>query len=213
MKARFALPLLLVPVLAGVASAQSSDDSLRERLRQVTLQLRQVQDDQATLQAQKAAAEHERDDVKKQLAAAQAELARTKHEGNRVAAVQEDLAKTKDALAQATSSAQQSDTERQKLQTNVTNTTTLLEACESKNAELRKVGHEILDAYSQFDFGDALGANEPFIQQHRVELENQAQTFGDRIDNGRYDPRSIRPPAQTSAPAPSAPDKPAGTNP
>jgi chromosome segregation ATPase len=210
MNSRFALafPLLLVPVLAGVASAQSSDDSLRERLRQVTLQLRQVQDDQATLQAQKAAAEHERDDVKKQLAAAQAELAHTKHEGNRVAAVQQDLAKTKDALAQATSSAQQSDAERQKLQTNVTNTTTLLEACESKNAELRKVGHEILDAYSKFDFGDALGANEPFIQQHRVELENQAQTFGDRIDNGRYDPRSIRP-----APAPSAPDKPAGTNP
>ena len=102
---RFALPLLLVPVLAGVASAQSSDDALRERLRQVTLQLRQVQDDQATLQAQKAAAEHERDDVKKQLAAAQAELAHTKHEGTRVAAVQQDLARTLDALAQATSSA------------------------------------------------------------------------------------------------------------
>ena len=209
MKVRFALPLLLVPVLAGVASAQSSDDALRERLRQVTLQLRQVQDDQATLQAQKAAAEHERDDVKKQLAAAQAQLAHTKHEGTRVAAVQQDLTKAKDALAQATSSAQQSDAERQKLQTNVTNTTTLLQACESKNAELRKVGHEILDAYGQFDFGDALGANEPFIQQHRVELENQAQTFGDRIDNGQFDPHSIRPPA----PAPSAPDKPAGTNP
>jgi len=209
MKVWFALPLLLLPFLANGASAQSPDESLRERLRQVTLQLRQVQDDQATLQAQKAAAEHERDEVKKQLVAAQAELAHTKHEGTRVAAVQQDLAKTKDALAQATSSAQQSDAERQKLQTNVTNTTTLLQACESKNAELRKVGHEILDAYSQFDFGDALGANEPFIQQHRVELENQAQTLGDRIDSGQFDPRSIRP----AAPAPSAPDKPAGTNP
>ena len=203
-----ALPLLLVPVLAGVASAQSSDDALRERLRQVTLQLRQVQDDQATLQAQKAAAEHERDEVKKQLAAAQGELARTKHDGNRVAAVQQDLAKAKDALAQVTSSAQQSDAERQKLQTNVTNTATLLGACESKNAELLKVGHEILDAYSKFDFGEALDANEPFTQLDRVELENQAQAFGDRIDNGRYDPRSIRP-----ASPPSAPDKPAGTNP
>ncbi len=210
MTSRFALALtvLLMPLLVGTASAQSSDDALRERLRQVTLQLRQVQDDQATLQAQKAAAEHERDDVKKQLAAAQAELVHTKHEGTRVAAVQQDLAKTKDALAQATNSAQQSDAERQKLQTNVTNTTTLLGACESKNAELRKVGHEILDAYSKFDFDEALDANEPFTQLHRVELENQAQTFGDRIDNGRYDPRSIRP-----APAPSAPDKPAGTNP
>src|SRR3569832_805803 len=209
MKVWFALPLLLLPFLANGASAQSPDESLRERLRQVTLQLRQVQDDQATLQAQKAAAEHEREEVKKQLVAAQAELAHTKHEGTRVAAVQQDLAKTKDALAQATSSAQQSDAERQKLQTNVTNTTTLLQACESKNAELRKVGHEILDAYSQFDFGDALGANEPFIQQHRVELENQAQTLGDRIDSGQFDPRSIRP----AAPAPSAPAKPAGTNP
>jgi chromosome segregation ATPase len=207
MKAWFALPLLVVPVLVGIASAQSSDDALRERLRQATIQLRQVQDDQATLQAQKAAAEHERDEAKKQLAAVQAELAHTKHEGTRVAAVQQDLAKTKDALAQATSSAQQSDTERQKLQTNVTNTTTLLTACESKNAELLKVGHEILDAYSKFDFADAFGANEPFLQLHRVELENQAQSFEDRIDNGRYDPRSIRPPAT------SPPDKPAGTNP
>jgi len=146
--------------------------------------------------------------VKKQLAAAQAELGRTKHEGTRVAVVQQDLAKAKDALAQATNSAQQSDAERQKLQTNVTNTSTLLEACESKNAELRKVGHEILDAYSKFDFDDALGANEPLIQQRRVELENQAQTFGDRIDNGRYDPHSIPP-----APPPSAPEKSAGANP
>src|ERR1700744_6290258 len=123
MTSRFALAIsfLLVPALVSVASAQSSDEALRERLRQVTLQLRQVQDDQATLQAQKASAEHERDDVKKQLAAVQAELAHTKHDGTRVAAVQQDLAKTKDALAQATSSAQQSDTERQKLQTNVTN--------------------------------------------------------------------------------------------
>ena len=209
MKAQFALALLMVPVLSGAASAQSSDDALRERLRQVTLQLRQAQDDQATLQAQKAGAEHERDEMKKQLAAAQAELARTKHEGTRVVAVQQDLEKTKGALAQVTSSAQQSDAERQKLQTSVTNTSTLLTACESKNAELLKVGHEILDAYSKFDFGEALGANEPFTQLHRVELENQAQTFGDRIDNGRYDPRSIRPPSTE----PSAPDKPAGTNP
>jgi chromosome segregation ATPase len=209
MKAWFALPLVLLPALAGVASAQSSDDALRERLRQVTLQLRQAQDDQAALQAQKAAAEHERDAAKKQLAAAQAELAHTRHEGTRVVAVQLDLEKTKGALAQATSSAQQNESERQKLQTSVTNTSALLTACESKNAELRKVGHEILDAYSQFDFGEALGANEPFTQLHRVELENQAQDFEDRIDNGKYDPRSIRP-----APAPqTAPDKPAGDNP
>ncbi len=209
MKAQFALALLMVPVLSGAASAQSSDDALRERLRQVTLQLRQAQDDQVTLQAQKAGAEHERDEMKKQLSAAQVELARTRHEGTRVVAVQQDLEKTKGALAQVTSSAQQSDAERQKLQTSATNTSTLLTACESKNAELLKVGHEILDAYSKFDFGEALGANEPFTQLHRVELENQAQTFGDRVDNGRYDPRSIRPPSTE----PSAPDKPAGTNP
>jgi chromosome segregation ATPase len=206
MKVRFALPLVLLPALAGAASAQSSDDALRERLRQVTLQLRQVQDDQATLQAQKVAAEHERDEARKQLAAAQAELAHTKHEGNRVAAVQEDLARTRDALAQATTTAQQSASDRDKLQANAATTRTLLTACEAKNAELLKVGHEILDAYSRFDFGDALGANEPFLQLRRVELENQAQDFEDRVDNGRYDPRSIRP-------APAVRDKPAGANP
>jgi chromosome segregation ATPase len=208
MKPWFALPLVLLPTLLGVAWAQPSDDALRERLRQVTLQLRQMQDDQATLQAQKSAAEHERDETKRQLAAAQIELAHTKHEGTRVVAVQQDLAKTRDALALANTTAQQSESERDKLQANVTNSRTLLTACEGKNVELLQVGHEILDAYGKFDFAEALAASEPFTKLHRVELENQAQDFGDRIDNGKYDPRSIRP-----APAQAPPDKPTGANP
>ncbi len=213
MKLHSALAVLLVPLLfAGNVRAQSDDSALRSQLRQVTLQLRQAQDDQATLQAQKTAAETERDAVKKQLAALQGELARARHEGVRADAAQQELARTKSALTQATDkaadSARQTQAEQDKLQTTVTNTQTLLTACESKNTQLLAVGREILSAYEKFDVGDAIGANEPFTQLKRVELENLAQGYEDRIGDGRYDPRAVHP-----AQAKPAADKPSGTSP
>ncbi|MEI9930390.1 MAG: hypothetical protein WDM89_07500 [Rhizomicrobium sp.] len=56
---------------------------LRDKLRTLTLQLHQAQDDQAAILAQKVAAEGERDSLKKQLAAAQAEIARVRHDGQK----------------------------------------------------------------------------------------------------------------------------------
>ena len=196
MKPRLALAIAIIPLLAaGGVSAQSSDDRLRDQLRQVTLQLRQLQDDQATLQAQKAAAEQERDALKKQLADAQAELGRARRNGERVDVMQQDLAKTKTALSQASDQAQQSQAERDKLQDTVAKTHVLLDACQAKNAQLLKVGNEILKAYEKFDVVDAVGANEPFLRLERVQLENLAQDYQDRLDDGRYDPRTVRAPA------------------
>ncbi|HSZ74298.1 MAG TPA: hypothetical protein VK779_05715, partial [Rhizomicrobium sp.] len=74
--------------------------------------------------------------------------------------------------------------------------------CEAKNDKLLAVGKEILDAYSKFSFNDAVFANEPFIGERRVELENLAQDYGDKLYDGKFDPRAVHAPATSTTPAP-----------
>ena len=183
-------------VIAGQALAQSDDSAmLREKLRAMTQQLHQAQDDQAAILAQKAVAEGERDALKKQLSAAQAEIARFKHDGQKVSAVEGDLAKAKDALNQANNAATQNKSEYDKLQSASESAKIVLEACEAKNKQLLDVSREILTAYENFDFVDSVSAREPFLRLKRVELENLAQGYQDRIDGGAFDPKTVHTPA------------------
>ena len=206
MKARLLLVGLLLAATPAVA--QSDDgERLRAQLRQVTLQLRQAQDDQAAAQAQKVAIQMERDTLKKQLAAAQADLARARHTDNRATVAESELAKVKGALGQATDAAQkeaeQSKAEHEKMQADALSSANVLAACQAKNTKLLAVARQILKEYENFDALDAVGANEPFTKLKRVELENLAQDYGDRIDDGIFDPKSV--PAPTPAPAAATP--------
>ena len=182
------------------AAAQSMEDKLREELRATVTQLHQIQDDQAALQAQKAAAEQERDALKAQLATANAQLARIPKPPGVSPALETEIAKYKDAYAQVSANAQQAQAARDKLQAGLANSQNILNACQAKNIQLLDMGNEILASFESFDFGDALGANEPFIAIRRVELENLAQDFGDRLYDGKFDPHAVRPPA-TQTPA------------
>lgn len=204
-----ALAILLL--LLGAAPAAAQDDEtarLRMQLRTVTMQLRQAQDDQAAIQSQKISAEMERDQLKKQLAAAQAEAARLRRDSGRAGAAEADLAKTRDALSQATTQAaaqaQQSKAELDKIQAAALSTQTVLGACEAQNAKLLAVAREILAAYENFDALDSFGALEPFTKLKRVELQNLAQDYRDRVDAGTFDEKAAEKAAQP-APAPAAP--------
>jgi len=186
-----------LPVLAASsATAQSLEDRLRDQLRSTLNELHQLQDQQASLQAQKAAAEQERDALKADLANAQAKLA---HAGESAAAKAQaktlatEVAQYKTAADQANGSVQQAQADRDKLQASLADSQKLLGVCEDKNTKLLKVGNEILDAYQQFDLGEAVAANEPFISIHRVELENMAQDFDDRLHEGKFDPNAKQP--------------------
>ena len=186
----------LLPFVAATASAQSLEDRLRDQLRSTLNELHQLQDQQTSLQAQKAAAEQERDALKAELAQAQAKLA---HAGESAAAKAQaqslatEVAQYKAAADQATGTAQQAQADRDKLQASLADSQKLLGVCEDKNAKLLKIGNEILDAYQQFDVGEAIAANEPFISIHRVKLENMAQDFDDRLREGKFDPNAKQP--------------------
>jgi len=186
-----------LPIFAGsAASAQTLEDRLRDQLRSTLNELHDLQDQQASLQAQKAAAEKERDALKADLAAAQAKLA---HAGESAAAKAQaqalagQVAQYKAAADQANGTAQQVQADRDKLQASLADSQKLLGVCEDKNTKLLKVGNEILDAYQEFDVGEAIAANEPFISIHRVELENMAQDFDDRLHEGKFDPNAKLP--------------------
>ena len=209
MRRSFVLVAVLLSFCAGPASAQQSlEDRLREQLRSTVAQLRELQDREATLQAQKAAAEQERDTARKELEAMRAQLAAAKGNTRERAALQQTVAQYRSAAQQATTAAQQKEAARAELETQLAARSAILDACMAKNTQLYHVGLEILDAYQKFDLGDALGANEPFIKIHRVDLENIAQNYGDQLYDGQFDPRSVQTPppgAASSAAPPPAP--------
>jgi hypothetical protein len=187
-----AVPLaLMICVATGSARAQSLEDKLRDQLRSTMDQLHQLQDAQAALQAGKAVAEQERDALKVQLAAAKAAATHTVVRApDNTPALEAQIAQYKDAYSKASDSARQAQADHDKLQAAVADAEKTLGVCKEKNAALLKTGNEILDAYQKFDFGDAIGANEPFIGVKRVELENSAQGFGDGLYRGKFDPKA-----------------------
>ena len=189
-------------MFAAPAFAQSLEDRLRDQLRMEMNQVEQLQDQQAQLQAAKAQAEKERDDLKAQLAAARAQLARASRnaaEAQKEAALEAQVAQLKDAATQAAGAAQQVQADRDKAQKSLADAQARLGVCEDRNAKLFKTGNDILDAYEKFDFGDAIGANEPFIGVARVQLENEAQDFDDRLYQGKFDPHAKLPQAGAGA--------------
>ena len=96
----------------------------------------------------------------------------------------------------------------------------LIELGRTRNAELLKLGREILDRYGRKDFLDLVGGTEPFVQSSRVRLENLVQEYEDKLRAARFTKDTLPPsvearmraelaPPGDAAPAPQAdPNKP-----
>jgi DNA repair exonuclease SbcCD ATPase subunit len=194
MKCLFAaLSLLWITEIAS-ANAQTLEDRLRDQLRQTTEQLRQVQEGQASLQTRVTSAEGERDSLKKQVQALQAQTSRPRAAASdaELAALRQQVAVDRSALSQASTDVQAAQGERVRLQTLVSNQATMLAACRQKNEQLLKVSYEILDKFEHVDMWDTMNLAEPFVQDTRVNLEKIAQDYGDRIYDGKFDPRAVK---------------------
>jgi uncharacterized protein (DUF3084 family) len=199
---------VLAAVSAASAASQTDDDRLRDQLRSTVTQLRELQDSQATLMAQKAAAEQERDALKKKvgsrsagtavarrdaavIAGLRADLAKAQADNAQLAAGAQatgaELAKTKQLLAQATAQGQALAADRDGLKAT-------LATCAAHNAQLYKTGREILDAYARVDLTTVMAKKEPFLGLKRVQLENLAQDYRDALEDGVFTPNQQRVP-------------------
>jgi chromosome segregation ATPase len=208
--------------LSAPAHAQSLDDRLRAQLRIVTGQLNDLQSSQASLQAQKAAAEQERDALKVKLAAAQrasrgvqrspaadAQAAQLKDENAKLQQANQDanaeLQKDRDALAKASADVQQLQAERDRVARQAAGVTQSLGVCTTRNRRLVQLGREMARAYSKLTVADALARGEPFFGLKRVEMEKTAQDFGDQVYDNGVDVRAPSTPGP--APKPAEPPK------
>jgi chromosome segregation ATPase len=209
MARRLISSLVALAALALAAPARADDaeeQQLRDQLRSTTLQLRALQDAQAAQAAQQQSSGGDVDAMKKELSATKAKLKAARASSAKVRALQaqvdqdkaaadkaaQDLQQTQAQLAQYTQGFQQASAqaaaagaERDRLKGLLTQTSATLNACQARNAELVKVSRELVKAYARVDLPAVLATREPFLGLKRVQLENLAQGYDDRIHNAR----------------------------
>lgn len=199
---------------------QGMEERLRAQLRTTTTQLQEVQNELAALKAGKspaqpgaaAAAGEDAGSLKKELAAAKAQLAaeRRSQEKNGESRQQAQAALEKanaqgaqyrHAYDELLKLARASEAERQQLSNGSKTQQLAVTQCEAKNAQLYAVGQEILQAYETMDITTIMAARQPFAAQSRVKYEQIAQQYGDKLYEGRFDVRSVSLPAPASSSA------------
>ncbi|GGF47770.1 hypothetical protein GCM10011611_62720 [Aliidongia dinghuensis] len=194
--------------LAPARADGDTETRLREALRSAISQVRSLEDQQAALQAKQAESDKQNEALRQQVDGLTKQLAEgsgakpASHKGedqaayeqavaefNRKISAQNDaigkmgetLDKWKAAYNEAATVARAKEAERAQLAGKVDGLGKRAESCEAKNTALFKLGNEILDRYAGVDIGDALGASEPFIGTKRVELQNIAQDYQDKL--------------------------------
>jgi septal ring factor EnvC (AmiA/AmiB activator) len=203
--------VLTAGALKAADQANSPEEKLRGMLRSAMLQLRETQNQLAALQTAKAESDKEKqalndrlDALTKQSADDKATSAKTIADLNtKITDQNTQLGQYKDALEkwqqgykQAVELATTKEAQRAKLASQVIVLQRRAEEDERKNAELYRLGKEILNRYEKFGLGTALTAREPFVGVTRVKLENLVQDYSDKLTD-----QQIKPPAASPSPA------------
>lgn len=195
-------------VLAGASlhaadQPSASELKLREALRNTMLQLRTAQNDGSALQVAKTElekknqeqeaqiklltqhAEQDRDAAAKKADSLNAQIA---EQSKAIEDLKKDLAKSRADYQTAALLAQKTEAERKRLDDEKIVLVRKTEDQKSKNAELYKLGREVLLRYEKFGLGEALGAKEPFVGTTRVKLESFVQDFQDKLIDQKIKP-------------------------
>ena len=192
--------VLLASVSTLIAShgahADTDADRLREALRNATVQLRQLEDERAALQAKVADFDRERAAAKAQVDAAKAEVRQIQKQqreaveefNKRLAERDETLEKWKTAYEEAATVARTKDAERAKFEGEATAYKASTKGCVSKNGQLIKAGRELLHRYQDVTIGDTIVAHEPVLGLRRVEVQNTIQDTRDKILDQKVTP-------------------------
>ncbi|MEI2415518.1 DNA repair protein [Orrella sp. JC864] len=186
------------------AHGQSMEERLRTQLRATTQQLQQLQSEQAQTNAARAAAEAQRDAAQKELEQLRAQLGKAQGQAeqlaqqqdavlasanSQIAAAHTQLGKFKDAYDELLAMARAREAERVQLGASLKERDEQLQTCMAKNEELYAAGKEVLAAYESFSTADLIALRQPFSQKARVMFDEKAQAYGDKLYDGKYDPR------------------------
>jgi chromosome segregation ATPase len=194
-------------VALAASPARGADDEvskLKDLLRKNTLALREAQDQNATLAAKQAQMTAELDAANKKLADADAAAKRaadlqaavdsakgeTQQCTQRLEETQTVLGKWQTSYEQAATVAKARDAAARDFEAKYKESDARFGQCKVKNDGLEKVARELLEKLGDRGFMEAMEGNEPFLQLHRVELENLIQTYQDAMHDAevRKDP-------------------------
>ncbi|WP_291693292.1 hypothetical protein [Bradyrhizobium sp.] len=189
--------ILVVAATAAVAAlppiylahADFDTDRLRDALRSATVQMRQLEDQRAALQAKVADAERATAAAKAQVEAAKAEARAAEKQyreavdefNKRLADRDETLEKWKTAYEEAATVARSKDAERAKFEGEATSYKASTKSCVTKNGQLIKAGQELVGRYQAVTIGDTMVAREPVFGFRRVEIQNSLQETKDKF--------------------------------
>jgi len=193
---RLSLVVALTVLSSTATRADTESDRLREALRSATAQSRSLEDQRAALQAKLTALEQERDRLKKQNEAYRAQVKEAEQAyrqavrdfNDRLAERDESLEKWKSAYGEAASVARTKDAERIKFETEATALKASGKACVAKNAQLVKVSNDIVRQYEEMNPMEKIWHHEPVLGLKRVEHQNAAQDFRDKILDQKVTP-------------------------
>jgi hypothetical protein len=195
----------------------SAETRLREMLRNTILQLRAAETERAALQAAQAESAAKEKALTEQVEALTKQSAADKDAADKaitdlkakvadqdtqITQLKDALEKWKEGYAKAADIANAKEAERAKLASQVILLDRKVADRETKNAELFRIGSEILRRYERFGLGDALAAREPFVGIARVKLENQVQDYQDKLLD-----QKIKPGQPPSSPPPGKPEQ------
>ncbi|WP_454646441.1 hypothetical protein [Bradyrhizobium liaoningense] len=186
---RLSAAAALVLVISSAAHADQESDRLREALRSATAQARTAEDQRAAVQAKLTAAEQERDRLRKQNEAYRAQVKEAeqayrqavKDFNERIAERDDSLEKWKAAYGEAASVARTKDAERSKFEGEATTWKASAKACEARNVTLVKIADDVVKQYERMDPLEKVLDHDPVFGLKRVEHQNAAQDFRDKI--------------------------------
>jgi hypothetical protein len=192
----------------GAAAADPEADQLREQLRATVLQLRQLQDQQASAPpptaapAPDAAAKAALAGLRARLRAAQARAAKAEQLQTDLdkarmdnaaltaaaSAAATELAALKTANTQATDQVRALTTERDSLKARLDVTIKIARVCLAKNDKLTALSRDLIQKLGRVSVAGALAREEPFLGLARVRLENLTQDREDAVRAAHCDP-------------------------
>ncbi len=193
----------LLPLAFSARADDASEAKLKEQLKSVSLQLRNAQQEKATLQTAQAALEATKktldDTVKKQAASLvtkDKEMEDFKENSDKtlkekvakITSLELDLANYKTTLDKWQAAnltldniAKKKEAERAKLAAKSADLERKVADLRARNVELYKLGSEILARYEKFGIGEALAAREPFTGNTKVKLQNIVQDYNGKL--------------------------------
>jgi hypothetical protein len=175
----------------GRAHAQAGGelDRLRGALRQLTAQVRTLEDQRAAMQAKQAESDREKEQLNQQINGLKAQLKDAQDAqqqaveefNRRLTERDETLDKWRAAYEEAATVARAKEAERARLEGDVATYKARTTSCEAKNTRLMKVSNQILTNYRNLNLGDVMAIKEPMIGIGAVNHQNKVQDCRDLI--------------------------------